>query len=104
MIMFHMAVGAMAKKGKQIRAAEVTLPIRTCNTALSRRISSSQTRTIASVITPQILIAMVSPISAPATKIFQREIELELISGCNKRMAMSSAVVAGHSSRVDLSE
>jgi len=104
MIMFHMAVGAMAKKGKQIKAAEIALLISTCNAALNRRISSSQASTIRSVMRPQILIVIVSPSSAPARKTFHREIEVELISGCSKRMAMSSAAVAGHSSRVDLSE
>jgi len=103
-IWFHIAVGATAKKGKQITAAKAALPISTCNAALKRRISSSQTSTIMSVTKPQILIVIVSPTSAPATKIFQRDIEPELISGCSKKMVISSAVVAGHSNSVDLSE
>src|SRR4029453_1683095 len=103
-IWFHIAVGAMTKKGKQIKAAEAALPISTCTAALQRRISKSQISTIASVMRPQILIEIVTPTSTPATKIFQRDVELELISGCSNKMAISSADVAGHSSSVDLSE
>jgi hypothetical protein len=99
-----MVVGASAKNGKQIRIVEAALPIKRTKAARKRRISNSQPSTISSVIMPQTLIVIVSPISAPATKSFQRPIELELINGCSRMMAISSAVVAGHSSSVDLSE
>jgi hypothetical protein len=52
---------------------------------------------------PQILIVTANPSSAPAAKARPRGSELAWMSGWSRMIASSSAVVAGHSNKVDLS-
>jgi len=103
-IWFHIAVGAAAKKGKQMIVVAAALAIRTRSATRDRRSSSNQPRTIKRVITPQILIVIASPSSAPATIALPGGNESARARGCSSRIAISNAVVAGLSSSVDLSE